>query len=156
MVAVCCFTGHRPEKLKTSEAQIKTGLQKEIRLALADGYTSFVSGMARGVDLWAAQLVLDLKKENPNLQLLCAVPYAGFAKKWPTEWQRQFHAVLAAADDVKVFHPSFSYASFQERNRWMVDHSARIIAVYHGERGETYNTIRYAEQRHVQVRMISG
>ena len=50
----CCFTGHRPEKLKIAEDEVIKSLKKEIRTAIADGFQTFISGMARGVDLWAA------------------------------------------------------------------------------------------------------
>ena len=45
-----CFTGHRPEKLTRFEWLIKRDLEKEIRQAIADGLTVFITGMARGVD----------------------------------------------------------------------------------------------------------
>ena len=45
----CCFTGHRPEKLSISEREVKTALQKEIRLAIADGINVFITGMAPGM-----------------------------------------------------------------------------------------------------------
>ena len=46
----CCFTGHRPEKLKRTEDEIKKGLEEAILKAVSDGYTMFITGMARGVD----------------------------------------------------------------------------------------------------------
>ncbi len=112
--------------------------------------------MARGVDLWAAQLVLELKKQNPDVKLLCAVPYENFEKRWSPAWRQCYHDVLAAADYKKVFYSSFSYAAFQERNRWMVDHSALVIAVCNGMQGGTFNTIDYAERQNVRVFMIPG
>lgn len=54
----CCFTGHRPEKLHDPESVIITGLEHEICAAIADGFQTFISGMARGVDIWAAEIVL--------------------------------------------------------------------------------------------------
>ena len=50
----CCFTGHRPEKLKTPVFIVKLKLANEIKQAIKDGYVTFISGMSRGVDLWAA------------------------------------------------------------------------------------------------------
>ncbi len=47
----CCFTGHHPEKLQQSERAIRKALEKEIRQAIADGFTVFISGMARGIDI---------------------------------------------------------------------------------------------------------
>ena len=48
-----CFTGHRPEKLNRSEKSVLDGLETAIRQAIADGSNVFISGMARGVDIWA-------------------------------------------------------------------------------------------------------
>mgnify|MGYP004502058763 CR=1 FL=1 len=70
----CCFTGHRPEKLKYSEEEIKPLLADAIDCAIADGYTTFITGMAPGTDIWAAELVLEKKKQNGELCLICAVP----------------------------------------------------------------------------------
>lgn len=53
----CCFTGHRPEKLKEPEEEIKVWLEKQINRAIEDGFTTFISGCAMGVDLWAARIV---------------------------------------------------------------------------------------------------
>ena len=36
-------------------------------------------------------------------------------------------------------------------NEWMVNHSARVIAVYNGEAGGTRNTIVYANKHGVDV-----
>ena len=45
----CCFTGHRPEKLFLIDSEIIKALEKAISKAVADGFTTFISGMARGV-----------------------------------------------------------------------------------------------------------
>jgi len=78
----CCFTGHRPEKLHQPEAFIKVELKKAICQAIADGYTTFISGMARGVDIWAAQIVLRFRANNPAIHLIAAVPYRGFESRY--------------------------------------------------------------------------
>lgn len=46
----CCFTGHRPEKLRRSEKEVRVDLECEIRKAVQDGLNVFITGMARGVD----------------------------------------------------------------------------------------------------------
>lgn len=46
----CCFTGHRPEKLRRSEKEVRADLEYEIRKAVCDGLNVFISGMARGTD----------------------------------------------------------------------------------------------------------
>jgi uncharacterized phage-like protein YoqJ len=145
----CCFTGHRPEKLHISEADVCAGLEREIRAAIADGFTTFISGMARGVDIWAAEIVLRLREEGMPIRLIAAVPHDGFEKRWSLDWQKRYAAILAAADLVKTLAPDYDRGCFQRRNEWMVDHSARLIAVFNGEPGSTKNTIDYAKRKGV-------
>ncbi len=47
----CCFTGHRPEKLNMPKKEVIAWLEAEIRKAIDDGFVTFISGMARGVDI---------------------------------------------------------------------------------------------------------
>ena len=56
----------------------------------------------------------------------------------------------------KIFFQKFSYDSFQVRNEWMVNHAARVIAVYNGTGGGTHNTIEYAKTQGVPLRFISA
>ena len=58
------FTGHRPEKLTRPDRAIKKDLEKELRQAVADGLNVFITDTARGVDIWAAQIVLMLRDEG--------------------------------------------------------------------------------------------
>ena len=66
-----CFSGHRPEKLpgkgidsREETIFIKKLLKTKIERYISEGYTRFLSGTARGIDLWAAQIVLEIKKSN--------------------------------------------------------------------------------------------
>ena len=42
-----CFTGHRPEKLNSDEATVCAILEGSIDAAIADGFVTFITGMAR-------------------------------------------------------------------------------------------------------------
>ena len=46
----CCFTGHRPEKLAIPEKRLAELLEAEIKRAIDSGHTTFITGMAKGVD----------------------------------------------------------------------------------------------------------
>ena len=147
----CCFTGHRPEKLHEPEEQIKKELEKAILQAVDDGFVTFISGMARGVDIWAAEIVLRLRESNPAIHLVAASPYRGFESRWSADWQGRYNAILQKADLVRFVCPGYSHDCFQRRNEWMVDRSSRVIAVYNGEPGGTRNTIEYAQRHHIQI-----
>lgn len=146
-----CFTGHRPEKLRQPESVVVRGLEAAIKDAISDGKNVFISGMTRGVDIWAAEIVLRLRDEGQDIKLICASPYRGFERGWSVEWRRRYSAVLDAADLVRYVCPSYSRACFQNRNEWMVDHSSLVIAVFNGENGGTKNTIEYAIRKGVAL-----
>lgn len=74
-IKICCFTGHRPQNLpfRFDEQdrrcrKLKRVLQKEIlRQINEEGVQHFISGMAIGVDMYAAEIVLELKHKYPRI-----------------------------------------------------------------------------------------
>ena len=153
----CCFTGHRPQFLKRPEDDIKADLENSILQAIPEGYTTFITGMACGVDIWAAEIVLRLKAStHRELHLVAAIPFPGFNNAWDEEWKHRYCAILSKTEYVKVLGPAFSRGIYQIRNQWMVDYSAKVIAVYNGQPGGTRNTIQYARRRKVPVVLLEG
>ena len=150
----CCFTGHRPQKLRRSEKEIKADLERAIQQAITDGYTTFITGMAYGVDIWAGQIVVRLRKHNPALHLIAVVPFRGFEDRWSADWKRAYQELMEQADLVKYVSPGYNAGAYQRRNEWMVDRSARVIAVFSGEPGGTRNTIAYAEKYGICVEIM--
>ena len=147
----CCFTGHRPHKLHQPEWVVVASLEECIRDAIDAGFVTFISGMAWGVDIWAAEIVLKLKKEGYPIHLIAAIPHEGFERSWDATWKKRYNAVLAEADLVKIICPHYHRGCYQIRNEWMVDHSARLIAAFNGESGGTKNTIDYATRKGVET-----
>lgn len=152
----CCFTGHRPQKLTRPVDDIKVDLENEILKAIADGYNTFITGMALGTDIWAGRIVVRLKDRFPDLKLIAVVPFPGFSDTWDEEWREKYEQLLENADLVKTICPEYSEAAYQLRNQWMVDHSNRVIAVYDGKAGGTRNTINYARKNKVWVKYLAG
>ena len=152
----CCFSGHRPEKLMIPEEQLAVLLEDEIRKAIDNGFTTYITGMAKGTDLVAAEIVLRLREQDKRLKLICALPHPGFGLHWGGGWTERFQRVLAQADLERTICSSFSYASYQARNEWMCRHSGLVIAVFNGERGGTKNTLDYARKIDVPCIIING
>ena len=98
----CCFTGHRPEKLSLSENEVKHLLEKAIDNVIADGYVTFITGMAKGTDIWAAEIVLEKKKRNDALRLICAIPHPDFEKRRGFFEERRYNRILKNADYVTI------------------------------------------------------
>ncbi len=147
----CCFTGHRPEKLNISEEEAKRLLCIGIQTAIDRGFTTFITGMAKGIDVWAGEVVLKYKQIYPHIKLVCALPYPTFFNGRKKEERDAYRYILSMAD---ITHISFSYydsRSYQSRNIWMVDHSSLVIAFYTGEPGGTRNTIKYAQEQNIEI-----
>ena len=158
----CAFTGHRPKSLSWGYDESAPGcvLLKEVLAAqisaLAEqGVTDFLSGMAQGVDLWCAQIVLDLKKKNPALKLHANLPCEGQESKWSVSAREIYHSILEQADEVVYVGQEYSRGCMLERNRYMVDHSSILLAVYNGTyRSGTGMTVRYAQKLGREVIII--
>lgn len=148
----CCFTGHRPEKIAFSEKHIKTLLKKEICHAIESGINVFITGMAPGVDIWAAEIVLELREqESLPLKLIAASPHPGFENRWSIEWRKRYAVIMSKADLIKEVSSHYSRGCYQIRNEWMVNHAAKVIAVWNGNPSGTKNTIKYAQSIGVPV-----
>ncbi len=146
-----CFSGHRPEKLGIDEDRIREMLKNAVAEAVDDGYTVFITGMARGVDIWAADIVLEMKRLYKNIELICALPMPGFERRRTAEEQQHYRRIVSEADKVIMVSQHYSRNCFQLRNEYMVDNSSRLIAVYNGCAGGTRNTIRYAVRKGKKV-----
>ena len=119
----------------------------------ADGITTFITGMARGVDLWAGEVVLKLRMEGLPVRLVCASPYPEVAERWSERWKKLYHETLEESDAIAFIIPAYNRLCYQQRNEWMVDRSSRLIAVYNGSAGGTRNTIEYAQKQGCEVVM---
>ena len=150
----CCFTGHRPDKMMQGEKEIKPLLEAAIDKAITDGYVTFITGMAMGTDIWAAEIVLGRKKKNQDLHLVCALPHPGFDSKRSVTEKVRFAKILKKADIVREISDHYFRACYQKRNEWMVDRSNLVIAVYNGESSGTQNTVVYAQRKGVEVNNV--
>lgn len=148
----CTFTGHRPERLAFSEKEVIAWLKEEIERAVNDGYSTFISGMQRGVDLWAAEEVLRLKEAGENVRLVAAVPFRGMEQHWENDWKIRYRQVIGKAAEIVFISNTPGRAAFFARNHYMVDHASRLIAVYSGGGGGTLETMNYAEKKKIEVR----
>ena len=147
----CCFSGHRQEKLKTAPERVLAWLDERIEEAVREGFVTFITGMGMGVDLWAAETVLEKKKVYPFVRLIAAAPYPGFSRRWSEAWKARYEKVWQEADLTVYVRPAFENTAFQQRNEWMVRHSRRLIAFYNGDPGGTDDMIRYAREQGIET-----
>ena len=63
---------------------------------------------------------------------------------------------IGTGSQISVITSEYHTGVYQIRNEWMVNHSARVIAVFNGQPSGTKNTIDYAKNQGVPVRIIEG
>ncbi len=146
----CCFTGRR-EIPKERIREIKLSLLIEITQAIKHGYTNFISGFAEGADLFAAEIISDLKPKMKNLTLHGAIPYRA---RLNTK-DKNFQNLIMNCDDITVISEKSTPDCYFKRNKFMIENSSLLIAVWDGtESGGTYNTIEYAKMKPIDIRVI--
>lgn len=157
-----CFTGHRPFGLlwgynETNESCIKfkKNLLTMLRNKILSGVSTFLTGMAEGFDMIAAEIIIELKKEFSNIKLIAIIPCLNQEKKWSINQQKRYWQILQNCDSKIVLKEKPSKECFNERNLYMVQHSDICIACWNGKPSGTGNTVKFAKACGCQVCIIS-
>lgn len=158
----CCCTGHRPKGFpfkygvdKQKHNAYLQMLEEKIELAIIEyGITNFISGMAIGTDLDFAETVLKLQNKYP-ITLECAIPCPNQTLKWNSADKLRYESILKRADEINLISERYTPECMLKRNRYMVDRSELVIAVFNGiEQGGTWYTINYAKYKNKQMDII--
>jgi uncharacterized phage-like protein YoqJ len=142
---IVAFTGHRPDEIGGYELPNLTYIHvcQQIEKTLKElKPEKVISGMALGVDQWAAHIAYRL-----NIPFVAAMPFVGQDSVWNEESKKVFQALLKkASEQVIVSEGGYTAAKMQIRNEYMVDHCDVLVAVYNGDpTGGTANCVKYAQ-----------
>lgn len=108
--------------------------------------------MAMGYDLLAAETVLSLQSELPDLRLIAVIPYRGQTERWSDTMKSRYDDILRKTNDTVILSEHYYQGCLLRRNDYMVVHSSRLIAWYNGNpKGGTFYTCRLAETNGLTV-----
>jgi len=162
-----CFTGHRPEKLpqgKQLDALLAT-LYYHIDAAIMQGYLYFLDGMADGIDYYAAEYLLQKRQERPEICIIGVQPcinYQDFFRHRHYDMQHLAHMQenfdeIICLEGMYQKHAGYRNSFlFWNRNRFLVDHASRLIAVCSLERSGSKQTYDYAKEKKLSVCRIEA
>lgn len=157
MQKTVAFSGHRTNRI----AKFTTDRQRlfiEVahntwagieEFCIKKGYHTFLSGMADGFDIIAAEEVLRLKKDYPYIRLKCVIPFKGQADRHPEADKQRYNNILAQADEVVTLSDNYFEGCFLLRNDYLLDNSAFLMVYYDAIApvGGTYYTLKKAVEQ---------
>lgn len=148
-----CFTGPRPIKLpwkynEEDEAcyKLKHNLEIKILEQINLKRTHFLTGMAMGIDIICAEIIIKLKKKF-NIYLEAIIPCDNQYAGWSNDYIIRYNEILKNCDTITYTSHKYTKNCMLNRNIYMINHSDIVIAVWNGiKRSGTAHTINYAKK----------
>lgn len=158
-----CFTGHRPQNLPFGFNEEdprcirmrRMLARKTEELILSQGATHFISGMAIGVDIICAEIVLELREKYSHITLECAVPCKSQPCKWSDSMKERYYSILERSNKVTFVQDSYTSDCMHKRNRYMIEHTDVVIAVWNGNPSGTGYTVNYAKEKGRKIYLLN-
>jgi len=154
----CCFTGYRPQKLpwgfnESDErcAALKRRIADAAEAVYRSGIRHYICGMAQGCDMFFCEAVLELRNYLPGITLEAAIPCETQAAAWPEHWRERYFRLVSQCDEETLVQRAYTTDCMIKRNRYMVDKSSVLIAVYDGSFGGTMQTVNYALSKGLEI-----
>ncbi len=108
---------------------------------------------AIGFDTIAAQTVIRLRREFPNIRLVLALPCSPEyqTRNWTAQQKNEYQEILSRADEVRVLSDKYKSGCMFTRNRHMVDNSSTLIYYLRSDKGDTKYTVDYAKRKSIDL-----
>lgn len=147
-----CFSGHR--KFHDPKAEIEKSIEAAIRQCIEAGSDRFMTGGALGFDTLAAQTIIRLRSEFPQIRLVLVLPCPPDEQtlEWTAEQKDEYQEILKLAEEVNILAESYTCDCMLKRNKYMVDNSSKLIHYLRSEkRGGTKQTVNYAIKQGIEL-----
>jgi uncharacterized phage-like protein YoqJ len=114
---------------------IKKAIKKQIIALLDEGLEWIIISGQWGVEIWAAEAVLELKKDFKNLRLAVITPFLEQEENWNEERKKLYINILTHADYVNSVTKSKYNGpwQFKEKNKFLLRNSDGMILIYDEE-----------------------
>lgn len=152
--ATCCFTGPRSPRLPCggNEASdeiilLKKRILEAVENAYEGGIRNFISGMAEGFDLFAAEAVICLMDKYPDIKLFAAFPCASSPKDHSAAIRKRIEKIMDTVSGCHFVCREHIFGCELSRNLYMVENSSMIIGYYDGFSKGTAHCWHCAEDR---------
>ena len=120
------FAGHRHIPIQRRN-ELYAKLEKAVKANYANGVRNFNCGMALGFNLLAAEVVVRVKAQHPDITLTAVVPFRRQCERWSDKDRRHYYALISQADKVIVLSEIYYNGCLLKRNDYMLSHCIGVI-----------------------------
>lgn len=132
----------------------KRRVKAAIQSLYEQGYRHFISGGALGMDMFAAEAVVESRAVHPDMILEMVSPFDDQAAKWSPELRARHDRLFEQADVTTATGHAYMKTALFRRNHYLIDNAYLLLAAYDGRPGGTAMTCELAWQYDVPVLTI--
>ena len=130
----CAITSQRPTRFKFKYQEYMTSC-KRLKKRLHDVFTElyrrgvrrFYVGGALGVDLWAGEILLEMRRQE--LEIVLVYPFPGHDERWDPKSQERLRHLKENCDQFVMGSKIVGAQGYRERTAYMVEHADCLVAV---------------------------
>ncbi|MDY5060841.1 DUF1273 domain-containing protein [Staphylococcus simulans] len=141
MVKTAYVTGYKSYELNIFKDDapevkyLKLFLKNKLQNLVEEGLEWVLIQGQLGIEMWTAEVVLDLQQEYPELKLGVITPFQNHTERWNEQNQLKYQQIIEGAD----FHDSVHHApyegpfQFKQTDQFILDHTDMTVLIYDEE-----------------------
>lgn len=155
---VCAIIGERPTRFKFKYKEnyslckkIKRSMAEQFKSMYKKGVRRYFIGGTLGVDLWAGELLLELKQqtEYKEVELVVVLPYVGHDSRWDSRSKDRLAYLLKHCTNSIKLGGAPTPDCYKRQGYYLVEQADFLLAVCDNNRGKRSNigqVINYAKK----------
>ncbi|PTJ86357.1 hypothetical protein BU051_05815 [Staphylococcus simulans] len=114
---------------------LKLFLKNKLQNLVEEGLEWVLIQGQLGIEMWTAEVVLDLQQEYPESKLGVITPFQNHTERWNEQNQLKYQQIIEKAD----FHDSVHHApyegpfQFKQTDQFILDHTDMTVLIYDEE-----------------------
>ncbi|WP_144513126.1 DUF1273 domain-containing protein [Bacillus sp. FJAT-22090] len=142
---------------------IKQTIKNQLLTLIDEGLEWVILSGQQGVEMWTAELVVEMKKTFPHLKYAIITPFLDQEKNWNELKQEKYRSLLFQADyDTSLTKKPYEAPwQFVEKNKFLIRNSDGMLIVYDEENEGSPKFIKklaeqYAEKENYSLFVIDA
>nr|WP_042334666.1 SLOG family protein [Desulfosporosinus meridiei] len=112
-------------------------MEQAVYLIQAMRVTHFISGVDLCVGQFFAEIVLDLKRDYPEVTLECVIPCEDQAANWTIAQRDRYFSIVERCDKETLLQHHYSKDCIRKKKEYMVKQSNYVLVVWNGKPGSS-------------------